>query len=126
MVPYYDPGIVFFAPRPGFLVGGAIRFGFGVSLGVFFRPWGWGPGYSRFDWGGHAVFINNARWGRTWFNRGAYVHPYAGVHRLGRQIAFRNSTKCMGDQIASGVPREKDAECRRNIAAEETTGIVNI
>ena len=42
VVPYYDPAIVFFAPRPGFVVGGAIRFGFGVSLGVFFRPWGWG------------------------------------------------------------------------------------
>ena len=80
VVPYYDPRIVFFAPRPGFVVGGAIRFGFGVSLGLSFRPWGWG--YNRFDWGGHAVFINNARWGRTWFNRGAYVHPYAGVRRF--------------------------------------------
>ena len=83
VVPYYDPAIVFFAPRPGFFVGGGIRFGFGVSLGLFFRPWGWGPGYGRFDWGGHAVFINNARWGRTWYNRGAYVHPYEGVHRFG-------------------------------------------
>ena len=55
-------------------MGGAIRFGFGVTIGGFFRPWGWG--YNRFDWGGHAVFINNARWGRTWVNRGAYVHPY--------------------------------------------------
>jgi len=81
VVPYYDPGIVFFAPRPGFVVGGAIRFGFGVSLGLFFRPWGWGPGYGRFDWGRHAVIINNAPWGRTWVNRGAYVHPYAGVRR---------------------------------------------
>ncbi|HLJ14017.1 MAG TPA: DUF3300 domain-containing protein [Bryobacteraceae bacterium] len=80
VVPYYDPGIVFFPPRPGFFVGGAIRFGFGVSLGAFFRPWGWG--YDRFDWGGHAVFINNARWGRTWVNRGAYIHPYAGVRRF--------------------------------------------
>jgi hypothetical protein len=83
VVPYYDPGIVFFAPRPGFFVGGAIRFGYGVSLGVFFRPWGWDLGFGRFDWGGHAVFINNARWGRTWFNRGAYVHPYEGIHRYG-------------------------------------------
>ena len=33
VVPYYDPAIVFFAPRPGFVVGGAIRFGFGVSIG---------------------------------------------------------------------------------------------
>jgi hypothetical protein len=81
VVPYYDPGIVFFAPRPGFFVGGAIRFGFGVTIGGFFRPWGWG--YNRFDWGGHAVFINNGRWGRTWVNRGEYVHPYEGIHRWG-------------------------------------------
>jgi hypothetical protein len=82
VVPYYDPAIVFFAPRPGFFIGGGIRFGFGVSLGVAFAPWGWGPGfYGRFDWGRHAVFINNARWGRTWYNRGVYVHPYAGVRR---------------------------------------------
>src|SRR5579863_1726027 len=40
-VPYYDPAVVFFAPRPGFFVGGAIRFGFGINLGVAFRPWGW-------------------------------------------------------------------------------------
>jgi hypothetical protein len=81
VVPYYDPGIVFFAPRPGFFVGGGIRFGFGVTIGGFFRPWGWG--YGRFDWGAHRVFINNAVWGRTWVNRGAYVHPYAGVRRYG-------------------------------------------
>jgi hypothetical protein len=81
VVPYYDPAIVFFAPRPGFVVGGAIRFGFGVTIGAFFRPWGWG--YGRFDWGAHAVFINNARWGRTWVNRAEYAHPYAGVRRWG-------------------------------------------
>jgi hypothetical protein len=83
VVPAYDPRIVFFAPRPGFVVGGAIRFGFGVSIGGFFRPWGWGPGYfGRFDWGGHAVFINNSPWRRTWVNRGVYVHPYEGVRRF--------------------------------------------
>jgi hypothetical protein len=75
VVPYYNPAVVFFPPRPGFVIGGAIGFNFGISLGVAFRPWGWG--YNRFDWGGHAVFINNAAWGRTWVNRGVYVHPYA-------------------------------------------------
>jgi hypothetical protein len=80
VVPYYDPAVVFFAPRPGFAVGGAIHFGFGVTIGGFFRPWGWGV--NRFDWGGHALFINNTRWGRTWVNRGAYAHPYPGVHRF--------------------------------------------
>jgi len=79
VVPAYDPGVVFFAPRPGFFVGGGIRFGFGVGIGGFFRPWGWGS--ERFDWGGHAVFIDNAPWQRTWVNRGAYVHPYEGVRR---------------------------------------------
>jgi hypothetical protein len=81
VVPYYDPRIVYFPPRPGFFVGGGIRFGYGVSLGLSFRPWGWG--YNRFDWGGHGVFINNERWGRTWVNRGEYFHPYEGVHRFG-------------------------------------------
>jgi hypothetical protein len=82
VVPWYDPAVVFFAPAPGFVIGGAIRFGFGVSIGGFFAPWGWGPGLIRFDWGGHAVFLNNARWGRTWVNRGVYVHPgYAAIRR---------------------------------------------
>jgi hypothetical protein len=83
VVPYYDPRIVYFPPRPGFYVGGGIRFGFGVTIGGFFRPWGWGPDYDRFDWGRHDVFIDNSRWGRTWGNRGEYVHPYEGVHRFG-------------------------------------------
>ncbi len=40
VVPYYDPLIMFAPPRPGLLVGGAISFRFGVTLGVAFRPWG--------------------------------------------------------------------------------------
>jgi hypothetical protein len=75
VVPYYNPAVVYYPPRPGFFVGGAIGFNFGISLGVAFRPWGWG--YNRFDWGGRAIFLNNARWGRSWVNRGSYVHPYA-------------------------------------------------
>jgi hypothetical protein len=78
-VPAYDPLVVFWPPRPGFFVGGAIGFGFGINIGVAFRPWGWG--FARFDWRGHGVFINNAPWGRTWANRRIYAHPYAGVHR---------------------------------------------
>jgi hypothetical protein len=79
VVPTYDPFIVFVAPRPGFFVGGAIGFGFGVRIGTFYRPWGWGG--SHIGWGEHAVFINNVRWNRTWVNRRVYVHPYPGVRR---------------------------------------------
>lgn len=79
VVPYYDPGVVFLPPRPGFVVGGGIRFGYGVTIGGFFAPWGWGG--VRFDWGGHALFIDNARWNRNWMNRRTYVQPYPEFHR---------------------------------------------
>jgi hypothetical protein len=78
VVPAYDPLIVFAPPRPGFFVGGAIVFGFGVTLGAWFRPWGWGG--CRIGWGEHAIFINNVRWERTWANRGVYRHGYPGIH----------------------------------------------
>jgi len=79
VVPAYDPLIVFAPPRPGFFVGGAIGFGFGVAIGAWFHPWGWGA--CRIGWDTHAIFINNVRWERTWVNRGVYVHPYPGIHR---------------------------------------------
>jgi hypothetical protein len=78
-VPVYNPGVVFIAPRPGFFVGGAITFG-GVAIGAAFAPWGWGHNY--FDWGAHRVFINDHPWGRTWVNRGNYVHPYEHIQRF--------------------------------------------
>jgi hypothetical protein len=52
-VPVYDPYVVFARPRPGFFVGGAIRFGGG------FR---WSAGYNRFDWRRHEVFVNRRAW----------------------------------------------------------------
>ena len=75
VVPYYDPLIVFAPPRRGFFVGGAVRFGFGVTLGAAYAPWGWRT--NRFAWNEHTVIINNAPWRRTWGNRSTYVHPYA-------------------------------------------------
>jgi hypothetical protein len=120
VVPYYDPAIVFFAPRPGFVVGGAIRFGFGVTIGGFFAPWGWGA--ARWDWGGHALFINNARWARTWVNRGAYAHPYPAYRRPapgyvrppethgleGRSVEERNAAR-----EGRALPREEHRGGRR-------------
>ena len=74
VVPTYDPVVVYERPRVGFFVGGAIGFRFGVSLGVAYRPWGWG--YNRIAWDRRVVFINNAPWQRTWVNRHEYHHPY--------------------------------------------------
>ncbi len=74
-VPYYNPVVVFARPRPGFFVGGAIRFGGGITIGAGFAPWGWG--HVGFGWQQHAILIDNHPWGRTWSNRAVYVHPYA-------------------------------------------------
>jgi hypothetical protein len=82
VVPAYDPAVVFVAPRPGFVIAGAIRLGFGVAIGPVFRPWGWG--LNRFVWNSHTVIINNSPWRRTWANRSVYVHPYT-VKRYPRQ-----------------------------------------
>ncbi len=101
VVPAYDPLIVFAPPRPGFFVGGAIVFGFGIAIGGWFRPWGWGS--SRIIWANHAFFINNARWGRTWANRGSYVHPYPGVHRYARGARVEHHA------LVGRSPRERTA-----------------
>jgi hypothetical protein len=42
VVPAYDPLVVFAPPRPGFVIGAAIGFGFGITIGAFFGAWGWG------------------------------------------------------------------------------------
>jgi hypothetical protein len=73
-VPYYDPGVVFYRPRPGFVVGIGIRFGPPIVLGEPFRPWGWGG--VGFAWGAHTIMIDRTPWSRTWVNRRYYVHPY--------------------------------------------------
>jgi len=77
VVPTYDPVVVYARPRPGFFIGAAIGFRFGVAVGAPFRPWGWG--YNRIAWDRRVVFINNAPWERTWVNRREYHHPYT-VH----------------------------------------------
>jgi hypothetical protein len=73
-VPIYNPGVVYYAPRPGFVVGSAIGFGAGFAVGAAFAPWGWGG--SRFDWGHRSVYVNNREWSRSYVNRTSYVHPY--------------------------------------------------
>jgi hypothetical protein len=73
-VPYYDPLIVFAAPRRGFYIGSAISFGPGIFVGAF-APFGWaGP---ALGWRTHDILIDHRPWTRTWVNRGTYAHSYA-------------------------------------------------
>lgn len=73
-VPYYNPYVVFARPRPGFAVGGAIRFGPGITVGAF-APWGWGG--VGFGWRDHNILVDHRPWGHTWANRQQFVRPYA-------------------------------------------------
>jgi hypothetical protein len=119
VVPAYDPLIVFAPPRPGFVVGSSISFGFGVTIGTFFEPWGWGP--SHIAWTNHVVYIDHARWDRTWFNRTTYIHPYAhlpqsvGVHRATSNVFARpdsRSAPVISVPVERHVEQERSAEER--------------
>jgi len=79
VVPYYDPYIVFGPPPPAFVITGGIGFGFGVRIGTWFGPWGWGS--TNCIWATHTLIVNNVPWGRGWANRGNYIHPYPDVPR---------------------------------------------
>lgn len=111
VVPAYDPGVVFVRPRPGFVVASAIAFGFGVAIGAWFRPWGWGV--FRIGWADHAFFINNARWGRTWANRRTFVHPYPGVRR------FAPSARVEHHELIARSVRERTAARAGRAVREE-------
>lgn len=78
-VPYYNPVVVFARPRPGFYLGGAIRFGGAITIGSAFSPWGWGG--AGFGWREHTILVDHRPWNRNWANRGVYVHPYAAPYR---------------------------------------------
>jgi Protein of unknown function (DUF3300) len=74
-VPVYNPAVVFYAPRPGYYAGGAIRFGSPIVIGPAFGRYGWyGAG---FGWNTHTILVDHRPWTRTYVNRSAYVHPYA-------------------------------------------------
>jgi Protein of unknown function (DUF3300) len=113
VVPYYDPAVVYVAPRPGFFVGAAIGFRFGVVLGPVYRPWGWG--YNRVAWNNHAVFINNYRWDRHWSNRTVYVHPYT----IRRTVVVRDRDWHDRHELYERSDRERSAERYGNARVEE-------
>jgi hypothetical protein len=69
-VPIYDPYVVFARPRPGFFVGGAIRFGGGFH---------WTAGWNSFNWRSHQVVVNRQVW--TAPVRRTYETPRVVEHR---------------------------------------------
>ena len=117
VVPYYDPGIVFFAPRPGFVVGGAIRFGFGVTLGGFFRPWGWGPGMAALTGAGTPCSSTMPAGGEPGSTAAHTFIPTRASGDIGPAERAPERHELHGRSERERRPREKDAERQRNIAA---------
>ena len=114
VVPTYDPVVVYARPRPGFFIGGAIGFRFGVVLGASYRPWGWG--YNRIAWDRRVVFINNAPWQRTWVNRHEYHHPYT-VRHYPEHHYVRAAMKTMDTK--SRIARTNGMRIRREVRHDE-------
>jgi hypothetical protein len=90
-VPFYDPVVVFAHPRPGFVVGTAVRFGPAVTISATFGTWGWWTG-PAFFWPAHTIVIGGHPWERGWVNRGIYVHPYAHpwIHPVGPRVEIHH------------------------------------
>jgi hypothetical protein len=112
VVPYYDPRVVYVAPSPRLVVGGAIRFGSGITIGAAFGSWGWGATATHFTWNQHVVIVNNAPWQRTWVNRVTYVHPYT-VTRYAPRVATVHVEDKHRLQERSAKEREADRGERR-------------
>jgi hypothetical protein len=110
VVPAYDPAVVFVAPRPGFVAGTAISFGFGISIGGAFRPWGWGG--VHIAWDSHLWYVGDRPWGRTWANRATYVQPHgAPRYEAGRRVETH--------ELIERSAKEKDAARLGHARAEE-------
>jgi hypothetical protein len=122
VVPYYDPAVVYVAPRPGFVVGAAIGFRFGVGVGPVFRPWGWGA--NRVVWEQRTVIINNARWHRDWGNRTVYVHPYTIRHEVRHEHEWHDHHELRerSERERRGEREEHWREARRHDARHEDHG----
>jgi hypothetical protein len=73
-VPTYDPLVVFARPAHGLAIGGAIRFGPGITIGATFAPWGWTR--PAFLWPSHTIVLDRP-WERRWEGREAYAHAYS-------------------------------------------------
>jgi uncharacterized protein DUF3300 len=114
VVPYYAPAVVFAPPRPGFVAAGAIRFGYGIRLGVTFAPWGWGS--TRFVWGQRTLIVNNAPWRRTWTNRTVYVHPFTAVPR---RVVVARAPAPEHHAVQARSEREREAERNGHKRVEE-------
>jgi hypothetical protein len=115
-VPIYNPLVVFAAPRPGFFIGGAIRFSAGFVIGPAFHLWGWGGG---FNWYGHALVFNHVAWGRTWVNRGTYVHNWGNWNggRYPHYATARNVTVNRNVKVNRNVNVNRNVDVNRNVNA---------
>jgi hypothetical protein len=106
-VPVYDPYVVFARPRPGFFVGGAIRFGGGFH---------WVGGFNRFNWRSHEVVVNRRVW--TAPVRRTYVQPSRPVEPRRFDDNRRNFTGGNHEWNRSDPPRVTQPPAQRSFVPQ--------
>lgn len=100
VVPYYDPLVVYYAPRPRYLVSSAIYFGYGVRLGMWYDPWGWRS--TGFYWTSHRVVASYPGWARPWNYRAPppiYRYPPVVTHYGSRGDSRPHGTATPGGYV---------------------------
>jgi hypothetical protein len=107
-VPVYDPYVVFARPRPGFFVGGAIRFGGG------FR---WVGGSNRFNWRSHEVVVNRRVW--TPPVHRTYVQPPRPAEPRRFEDNRRNFTGGNHEWNRSDTPRVMQPPTQRSFVPQQ-------
>jgi hypothetical protein len=108
-VPVYDPYVVFARPRPGFFVGGAIRFGGGFP---------WVGGFNRFNWRSHEVVVDQRVW--TPPVHRTYVQPPRPVEPQRFEDNRRNFTGGNHEWNRSDTPRVMQPPAQRSFVPQQT------
>jgi hypothetical protein len=107
-VPVYDPYVVFARPRPGFFVGGAIRFGGGFH---------WVGGFNRFNWRSHEVVVNRRVWAPPVHR--TYVQPPRPVEPRRFEDNRRNFTGGSHEWNRSDTPRVTQPPAQRSFVPQQ-------
>ncbi|MDB4915682.1 MAG: hypothetical protein JWM95_3326 [Gemmatimonadetes bacterium] len=116
VVPYYDPLVVYYAPRPHYLVSSAIYLGYGVRLGMWYDPWGWRS--TGFYWTSHRVVASYPGWSRPWNYRPGppiYHYPPVITHYGSRGDSRPHGTATPGGYVQPRTAHEETQTPERRL-----------
>ena len=122
VVPAYDPALVFYAPRPGFFIGGGIHWGFGITIGGFFVR---GAGVTSGSIGDATSYFSTTRLGDGAGITVActFTHMRVFIATVDRDMCGpQSTTNCIRSRHASGDTPGKVGAAPKNITKAAMTG----